>query len=187
MKAAYLTLFVLALAVGSASVRAEELPLLIEVAPRHCQPLQEGPNLAAELELCIRQAELGHAEAQYQLGNYWHAGVLIEADYDQALHWYEQASLQGHAEAQYRLGLMFANGEGVAVNRSQAYVILKMSAINGSDIAFDASDLLDSQMSREERKQANDVLSHIFRRYLRQIQEQSAQEQADDLLLPRQF
>lgn len=185
MRAAYLTLFIMALAAGPASTWAEEPPLLIEAAPRHCQPLQKGPHLAAELEFCTRQAELGHAEAQYQLGNYWHEGKLIETDFDRALHWYEQASLQGHAEAQYRLGLMFARGEGVAVNRSQAYVILKMSAVNGSDTAFDASDLLESQMTREERKQANDVLSHIFRRYLRHIQEQSSQEQGSNLLLSR--
>lgn len=185
MKVAYLTLFVLALAGGAAGVRAEEPPLLIDAGPRHCQPLQEGPNLAANLELCTRQAELGHAEAQYQLGNYWYDGLLVKTDFEQALHWYEQASLQGHAEAQYRLGLMFANGEGVPVNRSQAYVILKMSAINGSDTAFDASDLLDAQMTRDERKQADDVLSHIFRRYLRYIQEQSTHEQGRDSLLPR--
>lgn len=189
MKAAYLTLFTLMLTLGTASVRADEPPLLIDAAPRSCQPLQDGPSLTDDLQLCVRQAELGHAEAQYQLGNYWHNGVLVEPDFDKALHWYEQASLQGHADAQYRLGLMFAEGKGVAVNRSQAYIILKMSAINGSDAAFDASDLLDGQMSREERKQANDVLSHIFRRYLRHIQEQSAQEQgaADNgsSMLPR--
>src|SRR5690554_6620714 len=78
MKVAYLTLFVLALAGGAAGVRAEEPPLLIDAGPRHCQPLQEGPNLAANLELCIRQAELGHAEAQYQLGNYWYDGLRSE-------------------------------------------------------------------------------------------------------------
>lgn len=173
MKAVHLTLFALLLTLGATSARSDEPPLLIDAGPRTCQPLREGPTLAVDLKLCIRQAELGHAEAQYQLGNYWHDGTLAGQDFNKALHWYEQASLQGHAGAQYRLGLMFAHGEGVAVNRPQAYVILKMSAINGSDEAFDASDLLDAQMSRDELKQANDVLSHIFRRYLRHIQEQS--------------
>ena len=190
MKAAYLTLFTLVLTLTAASLRADDQrPLLIDAAPRTCQPLQEGPALADNLSLCIRQAELGHAEAQYQLGNYWHSGVLTERDFAKALHWYEQASAQGHADAQHRLGLMFAEGEGVPVNRSQAYVILKMSAVNGSDAAFDASDLLEARMTREERKQANDVLSHIFRRYLRHIQEQGVEEQnlpnGSESLLPR--
>ncbi|NLD15855.1 MAG: sel1 repeat family protein [Gammaproteobacteria bacterium] len=175
MKAAYLTLPGLLLALALPSLHAEEdAPLLIEAAPRTCQPLQYGPLLAAELELCIQQAELGHANAQYQLGNYFYDGILTERDYGKALHWFEQASLQGHADAQLRLGLMFARGEGVSVNRSQAYVILKMAAINGSDDAFDASDLLDGQMSNEELQHANDVLSHIFRRYLKHIQAQDA-------------
>lgn len=182
MKAAYLTLFALVLTLGATHVAAEEPPLLIDPAPRNCQPLQDGPTLAENLKLCIRQAELGHAEAQFQLGNYWHDGLLAEQNFNLALHWYEQASLQGHAGAQHNLGLMFARGEGVPINRSQAYVILKMSAINGSDEAFDASDRLDAQMSKEELQQANDVLSHIFRRYLRHIQEQSQQDSSGGLL-----
>lgn len=181
MKTAYLTLFALLLTLTATGTRADEQPpLLIDAAPRTCQPLQDGPTLEADLQLCIRQAELGHAEAQYQLGNYWYDDTLTEQDFSKALHWYEQASLQGHAAAQYRLGLMFARGEGVLVNRSQAYVILKMSAINGSDEAFDASDQLDAQMSREELQQANDVLSHIFRRYLRQIQEQNLHNNSNE-------
>lgn len=175
MKAAYLTLSGLLLALALPPLHAdEEPPLLIEAAPRTCQPLQYGPLLAAELELCVRQAELGHANAQYQLGDYFYQGILTERNYSKALHWFEQASLQGHADAQLRLGLMFARGEGVSINRPQAYVILKMAAINGSEDAFDASDLLDGQMNTEELQHANDVLSHIFRRYLKHIQEQDA-------------
>lgn len=180
MKAAHLTLFALWLALLP-PVSAADAPLLIEGRPATCQPLQPGPGLKEGLELCIRQAELGHANAQYIMGNYWYEGELVEQDFQQAMHWYEQASLQGHAGAQYRLGMMFAAGEGVAVNRSQAYIILKMSAINGSDLAFDASDRLDALMSKEERQQANDVLSHIFRRYLRQIQEQGLQDDSGSL------
>ena len=185
MKAAYLTLFSLLLALSPVSAPAEESPLLIDSTPRLCQPLQEGPALKENLQLCMRQAELGHAEAQYQLGNYWHNGALTKQDYNQALHWYEQASLQGHADAQYQLGLMFARGEGVTINRPQAFVILKMSAINGSDAAFDASDLLDAQMSSQEMQQANNILSQIFRRYLRHIQEQSLKDNSGELL-PRE-
>jgi TPR repeat protein len=180
MKAAYLTLFTLLLTLATTHARAEDTPLLIEAAPQNCQPLTDSPGLEENLQLCLRQGNLGHAEAQYQLGNYWYHNLLIEQDLEQALHWYEQASLQGHASAQYQLGLMFARGEGIPVNRAQAYVILKMSAINGSDQAFDASDLLQAHMSREELEQANDVLSQIFRRYLQHIQEKTLQDERTD-------
>lgn len=178
MKPVYLTLFALALAVSPPASADEELPLLIEAPPQNCQPVQAGPHLESMLALCTRQAELGHAKAQYLLGNYWYDGILVEQDISLALHWYEQASSQGHADAQHRLGLMYARGEGVPVNRSQAYVILKMSAVNGSDDAFDASDRLEADMTPAEAQQANEVLSHLFRRYLRQIREDMQHEPA---------
>ncbi len=143
---------------------------------------QDAASLTQALERCTRQAELGYAQAQFRLGNYWYEGVLTEPDFALALHWYEQASVQGHAGAQFRLGLMHAAGEGVAVNRVQAYIILKMSAINGSDEAYDAADLVETTMSSLEQEQANQVLSRLFRRYLRHIQAQSADPfNTDDL------
>ena len=58
-------------------------------------------------------------------------------DLAQALQWFEQASLQGHAQAQHRLGLMFFRGEGVPANNVQAYIVLKMAAVNGAEEALD--------------------------------------------------
>lgn len=179
MKAVYLTLFSLALTLLTPLSHAEDRPLLIDNPPEQCQLNADSPDLAADLAVCIRQAELGHAYAQFILGNYWHDGHLTAPDFAQALHWYEQASTQGHADAQHQLGLMFAHGEGVPINRSQAYVILKMSAVNGSDTAFDAVDRLTETMSAQELKQAERVLSHIFRRYLKHIQAQALQDGFD--------
>lgn len=177
MKTSYLTLFALSCALLVQSLAATELSqpeqqLIIEPRPVECQlPPANDTELAQALEFCTGQAELGYAQAQYVLGNYWYEGVLTEPDFARALHWYEQASIQGHAQAQFRLGQMHAAGEGVAINRAQAYIILKMSAVNGSDDAYDATDWLENEMTATELEQANQVLSRLFRSYLRHISE----------------
>jgi TPR repeat protein len=125
------------------------------------------PKLA--LEECLTFAQLGYADAQFVLGEYWYQGQYSPRDYQQALKWFEQASVQGHAMAQLRLGTMFYRGEGVPVNSIQAYIVLKMSAINGSDEALDSADRVSSQMQSSELLVANQVLAQIFRSYLLEL------------------
>ena len=122
------------------------------------------------LAACEAFAKDGDSKAQFELGEYYYNGQLTAQDLPKALAWFEQASLQGLAQAQWRLGLMFARGEGVPANRVQAFIVLKMAAINGAEDAMDSADQLAQQMSREELQAANQVLSQIFRNYLQDIQ-----------------
>ena len=87
-----------------------------------------------------------------------------------ALDWFQKASLQGHAEAQYRLGAMFFHGEGVKANNVQAYILLKMAAVNGAEDALDMADEVTEQMPRDELEHATQVLGQIFRKYLLELQ-----------------
>lgn len=125
-------------------------------------------NLAHALEQCRGLAEGGDAQAQFEMGEYYHGH--LPKDLAQALHWYEQASLQGHADAQLRLGTMFWHGEGVPANAMQAYIVLKMAAVNGSEDAMDSADEVADGMSREQLEHANRVLGEIFRNYLQELQ-----------------
>ena len=120
-------------------------------------------------EECLTFAQLGYADAQFTLGEYWYQGLYSPRDYQQALKWFEQASVQGHAIAQLRLGTMFYRGEGVPANTIQAYIVLKMSAINGSDEALDSADQVALQMQRNELDIGNQVLAQIFRSYLLEL------------------
>ncbi|MOA42988.1 hypothetical protein D3C78_1650960 [compost metagenome] len=65
---------------------------------------------------------------------------------------------------------MFWRGEGVPANNVQAYIVLKMAAINGSDEAMDSADQVAAQMNREELQLASQVLGQIFRNYLLELQ-----------------
>ncbi|MOA35861.1 hypothetical protein D3C78_1573470 [compost metagenome] len=65
---------------------------------------------------------------------------------------------------------MFFRGEGVPANNVQAYIVLKMAAVNGSDEAMDSADLVAAQMRSDELEIATQVLGQIFRNYLLELQ-----------------
>jgi TPR repeat protein len=127
-------------------------------------------DLSEALNTCQALAVAGDDQAQFELGEYFYTGQYTQQDLQQALHWYEQASLAGHAEAQRRLGTMFFKGEGVPASNIQAFIVLKMSAVNGSEEALDGADEVAEQMSKEELAVATQILGHIFRNYLLELQ-----------------
>lgn len=151
---------------------ADDLALIIPVEQRcTIEAIASQPELA--LQDCLTFAQLGYADAQFVLGEYWYQGQYTPRDYQQALKWFEQASIQGHALAQLRLGSMFYRGEGVTANSIQAYIILKMSAINGSDEALDTADRVAAQMPLSDLEIANQVLAQIFHNYLLELSDES--------------
>ncbi len=153
---------------SSMITHADDNSLIISPAQQcSLERIASEPKLA--LEECLTFAQLGYADAQFVLGEYWYQGQQTPRDFQQALKWFEQASVQGHAISQLRLGTMFYRGEGVPANTIQAYIVLKMSAINGSDEALDSADQVALQMQRDELEIANQVLAQIFRSYLLEL------------------
>lgn len=65
---------------------------------------------------------------------------------------------------------MFFHGEGVKANNVQAYILLKMAAVNGAEDALDMADEVTEQMPRDELEHATQVLGQIFRKYLLELQ-----------------
>ena len=127
-------------------------------------------QLQQALASCQQAANAGDAQAQFELGEFFYTGERAPRDFQAALHWYEKASLQGHADAQLRLGTMFFRGEGVKANNVQAYIVLKMAAVNGAEDALDMADEVTEQMPRDELEHATQVLGQIFRKYLLELQ-----------------
>ena len=77
----------------------------------------ESPALASDGMVHVvatlkEDAEAGHAEAQFSLGEMYAEGLGVQQDDAQARSWFEYAAAQGHAEAQCRLGRMLAKGLG---------------------------------------------------------------------------
>jgi len=76
------------------------------------------------LEYLQRAAEAGHAEAQFNLGNYHN---MFAADYPEAARWWRRAGQQGHAQALFNLAELLAaelipaeDGERAAVYYQRA-------------------------------------------------------------------
>lgn len=148
---------------------ADSNSLIISSSTR-CSLQSLPEDLPQALDACQQVAANGNPQAQFELGSFYYDGQLATRDLALALKWFEQASLQGHAQAQQRLGMMFFHGEGVPASNVQAYVVLKMAAVNGAEDALDDADMVAGQMRNNELQQATQVLGQIFREYLLQLQ-----------------
>ncbi len=151
-------------------VLAEGGNSLLIPATGRCTLNTRPEDLPKALKACEQTAQAGDAQAQFELGEFYYGDSQAPRDLNKALAYFEQASLQGHAEAQYRLGAMFFRGEGVAANNVQAYIVLKMAAVNGAEDALDMADEVSAQMTREDLEHATQVLGQIFRKYLLELQ-----------------
>ncbi len=77
-------------------------------------------------------AELGHANAQYELASLMLNGSVLKRDITTALQFFKKAANQGHDKAQYNMGVAFAKGIGVQQNTGKAVVWWRTSALNGN-------------------------------------------------------
>jgi len=77
-------------------------------------------------------ADLGDAEAQFNLGWRYANGKGVGKDDAQAVAWYRKAAEQGHAGAQANLGYMFNAGRGVPKDDAQAAMWYRRAAEQGS-------------------------------------------------------
>ncbi len=143
---------------------------LLVPATRHCQLGMAPAHRLEALRHCQMEAGQGNLQAAYELGEYFYQGQYSPRDLKKALYWFEQASARGHAAAQHQLGLMYFRGEGVRPNTIQAYIVLKMAAVNGEEEALDTADLVAAQMRPEELEGARQVLGRIFHDYLDGLQ-----------------
>lgn len=68
-----------------------------------------------------KEAELGEADAQYNLGRCLETGCGVSVNLAEAASWYEKAANQGYVPAQCRFGYFLEEGIGVSKNAGSAY------------------------------------------------------------------
>ena len=88
-------------------------------------------EIDALLEEERRLAELGNAEAQYNLGLSYSNGLGVSVDKVESVKWYRLAAEQGFAHAQFNLGNAYFNGEGVSVDKVEAIKWYRLAANQG--------------------------------------------------------
>lgn len=92
-------------------------------------------------------AEQGDIQAQSRLGELYATGKGTPKDAAQAVFWYRKAAEQGDADAQAALGTQYAIGVGVPKNLILAYMWRNLAAAQGSEIARDAREALEADMT----------------------------------------
>jgi TPR repeat protein len=80
-------------------------------------------------------AELGDAEAQYNLGVMYDEGAGMEQDLAAAAGWYRKAAEQGFMDAQTNLGIMYYHGQGVGRDHAEAARWFSLAASQGDSQA----------------------------------------------------
>ena len=78
-----------------------------------------------------KAAELGHADAQLQLGYCYDIGAGVSQDCYEAVKWYRKSAEQGNIYAQHNLGNSYYNGEGVTKDYYEAVKWYRKAADQG--------------------------------------------------------
>jgi TPR repeat protein len=71
--------------------------------------------------LLKKAAELGSAEAQYNLGYCYQAGIGTERDLTKSIEWYSKSAEQGWNDALYAMMMAYGNGQGVNQDSKKAF------------------------------------------------------------------
>ena len=88
-------------------------------------------NTTSRLYWKKRAAELGHVEAQCDLGNCYYGGKDVAQDYIEAVKWYRMAAEQGNVKAQDGLGECYYYGFGISKDYSEAVKWYRKAAEQG--------------------------------------------------------
>ena len=98
---------------------------------RRYSRVQRGGLIPEDFKKLKDDANEGHADAQYRLGEIYANGKGISTNYINALKWYKSAADKEHAIAQYKLGIMSEKGLGVAKDDTEAARWYQLAAAQG--------------------------------------------------------
>jgi TPR repeat protein len=110
------------------------------------------PPLPAET---VRRAEAGDAAAQFALPDHYRALEQPEP----MLRWLRESAKRGYPLAQTSLGVLYLNGDGVPLDRAEAYAWFTLAADRGESGALEAEAALGVELSDEELAHAKERAS----------------------------
>ncbi len=108
-------------------------------------------NYRTALNVWLKNAEKGDAEAQTYVGEIFEKGLGNETDYVTAAKWYEKAAKQGYKRAQINLGFLYEKGLGVEQDITKALNYYRLSA-DGEEVVFAAEAQKEVEKVRNELK-----------------------------------
>lgn len=105
---------------GGKSILSNDPEILFSVARYYAADDNADKNLVTAFDYYRRAAEMGHADAQYELGRSFEEGCGTRKDCAKAIVWYRKAAEQGCAEAMCSLGDCFRLGKGIEADAEEA-------------------------------------------------------------------
>lgn len=108
------------------------------------------PPLPAET---VQRAEAGDAAAQFKLAEHYRALEQPEP----MLHWLRESAQRGYPLAQTSLGVLHLNGDGVPLDRAEAYAWFTLAADQGEPGALEVEAALSMELSDEELARAKEL------------------------------
>ncbi len=110
------------------------------------------PPLPAET---VQRAEFGDATAQFKLAEHY---LVTEPDNPaRVLGWLRESARRGYPLAQTSLGVLYLNGDGVQLDRVEAYAWFTLAADQGESSALEAEAALSIELSEEELAHAKEL------------------------------
>lgn len=91
----------------------------------------ENQEFGKAFPLLQQAAELGNAEAQYNLGYSYQVGVGVEQNQQKAVQWYSKSAEQGYNDGLYQMMMAYGNGNGVEQDFNKAFFYALKCAENG--------------------------------------------------------
>lgn len=123
--------------IGEGLTPEEKAELMEQILPSGVGDVQTAEE---KFKALLEDARMGDPVAQNGLGVMYYTGEVVsktssgqvlDNDPELAAGWFFRAAEQGYADAQFNLGLMYANGEGVAQDMTQAVELFKKAAGQG--------------------------------------------------------
>jgi TPR repeat protein len=98
-------------------------------------PVGAESNLVKALVWYRKAADQNFAKAEYNLGNFYSLGRVVEQNPAEAVKWYRKAADQNFANAENNLALCYANGRGVETNMAESVKWYRKAADQNLDLA----------------------------------------------------
>ena len=97
------------------------------------------------IEELKKRAAAGDAEAQYNVGNAYKRGEVVEQNYEEAVKWWRLAAEHGVVDAQFNLGVCYYKGTGVEEDLEEAVKWWRLAAEKGNEDAKEALEKLQNE------------------------------------------
>lgn len=123
-----LTLFLGLLIIAFSQIKAMKFEII-----RYEKVSEDGRPLT--FEEILQEAEEGDAVSQYEIGNMYLDGDVIEEDYKEGIRWLTLSANQGLADAQYLLGYYYSIGWPIGKDQEKTAQLFYQCAQQGNELA----------------------------------------------------